>query len=102
MPAYITGKLIVDDWDWYREYRSVTEPLVEKHGGRYLIKGGRSEKLEGNEPLGHALVLIEFPDRDAAERWYRDPGYARMIQLRKDSGVTTELVLVDGITQSPS
>jgi uncharacterized protein (DUF1330 family) len=100
MPAYITGKLIVRDWDWYREYRSVTEPLVEKHGGRYLIKGGRNETLEGDEPPGDALVLIEFPDREAAERWYRDPGYARMIQLRKDSGVVTQLALVDGIPRA--
>lgn len=96
MPAYVIGKLTVNNWDWYREYRSVTEPLVERHGGRYLIKGGDSEKLEGSEPLGHALVLIEFPDRQAAQNWYRDPGYSRMIGLRKTCGVTTELTLVEG------
>ncbi len=97
MPAYIFGKLFVDNWDWYREYRSVTEPLVEKYGGRYLIKGGDSERLEGDEPPAHALVLIEFPGREAALGWYADPGYARMIALRKTSGVTTELLLAEGI-----
>ncbi len=97
MPAYIFGKLIVENWDWYREYRSVTEPLVEKHGGRYLIKGGEAERLEGAEPPGHALVLIEFPDREAAQAWYSDPDYARMIALRKASGVTTDLLLAEGV-----
>lgn len=101
MPAYIYGKLIVDHWDWYREYRSVTEPLVAKYGGTYLIKGGPSDKLEGDEPLGHALVLIEFPDRDAALQWYRDPDYARMIKLRGDNGVITNLVLSDGLPAAP-
>ncbi|MGV3482499.1 MAG: DUF1330 domain-containing protein [Sphingobium sp.] len=96
MPAYIFGKLTVDHWDWYREYRSVTEPLVERHGGRYLVKGGNGQRLEGSEPLGHALVLIEFPDRQAAENWYRDPEYSRMIALRQSSGVATELALIEG------
>lgn len=97
MPAYVIGKLTVKNWDWYREYRSVTEPLVARHGGRYLIKGGASEKLEGDEPVGHALVLIEFPDRQAARSWYRDPGYSRMIELRQKCGIITELTLADGI-----
>lgn len=97
MPAYVIGKLTVDHWDWYREYRSVTELLVAHHGGRYLIKGGASEKLEGDEPLGHAQVLIEFPDRAAALNWYRDPAYSPMIELRKRNGVVTELALIEGI-----
>ncbi|ARS29475.1 DUF1330 domain-containing protein [Sphingomonas sp. KC8] len=97
MPVYVFGKLIVGHWDWYREYRSTTEPLVAQHGGRYLIKGGPSEKLEGDEPVGHAQVLIEFPDREAALNWYRDPAYARMIALRKKSGVITELTMIEGI-----
>jgi uncharacterized protein (DUF1330 family) len=97
MPAYIIGKLIVENWDWYREYRSVTEPLVAQYGGVYLIKGGDGEKLEGDEPLGHATVLIAFPDREAAQGWYRDIAYSRMIQLRHDHGVITQLTLVEGI-----
>jgi len=99
MPAYVIGKLSIDNWDWYREYRSVTEPLVALHGGRYLIRGGASEKLEGSEPLGHAQVLIEFPSREAALNWYRDPAYSRMIELRRKSGVITELTLTDGISR---
>jgi len=97
MPAYIIGKLTVENWNWYREYRSVTEPLVEQYGGRYLIKGGEREKLEGDEPLGHAMVLIEFPDRDAAQSWYRDPAYSNMIRLREAHDVITQLALVEGL-----
>jgi len=96
MAAYIFGTLIVDNWDWYREYKRVTEALVAKHGGRYLVKGGKNEKLEGDQRVADAIVLIEFPDDDAARSWYSDPDYANMIALRKNSGVRTELVLVEG------
>ncbi len=96
MAAYIVGKLAVTHWNWYRAYRQTTEPLVEKHGGRYLIKGGASEHLEGSTEAPDAFVLIEFPDKQSALNWYRDPGYADMIKLRGDSGVETELFIVEG------
>ena len=98
MSVYIIGSLIVKNWDWYLEYRNVTEPVVAKHGGRYLVKGGNPETVEGTVPLADAVVVIEFPDRQSALNWYNDPKYASMIELRHKSGVATELMLVDGIT----
>ncbi|WP_417321009.1 DUF1330 domain-containing protein [Emcibacter sp.] len=97
MSAYIIGSLIVKDWDWYREYRNVTEPLVAKHGGRYLVKGGNPETVEGSAPQAHAVVMIEFPDRQSAMNWYNDPEYVLMIDLRQKSNVLTELMLVDSV-----
>jgi len=97
MSAYIIGSLIVQDWDWYREYRNVTELLVAKYGGRYLAKGGNPEKVEGTSPQAHAVVMIEFPDRQSALDWYNDEEYAPMIALRQKSNVHTELMLVDSI-----
>ena len=96
MAAYVVGKLIARNWDWYREYKSVTEPLVAEHGGRYLVKGGSSELLEGDCPPPNAVVMIEFPDLQAATSWYHDPRYASMIALRRNGGVETELLIVDG------
>jgi uncharacterized protein (DUF1330 family) len=100
MAAYLIGKLIVKDWNWYREYRTVTEALVAEHGGRYLVKGGDCEKLEGTEPAGDATVLIEFPDRKAAQAWYADPRYAAMIELRQKSGVDCNLAILDGWSEN--
>ena len=95
MTAYVVGKLRVRNWDWYKQYRAVTEPLVAKYGGKYIIKGGDPESLEGDG--AHALVVIEFSDRQEARQWYEDSEYAAMIELRKSSGVETDLLLVDGI-----
>jgi uncharacterized protein (DUF1330 family) len=96
MTAYLIGKLIVRNWDWYRQYRSVTEPLVAEYGGRYLVKGGDSAKLEGDAPAGDATVLIAFPDRESVLNWFADPRYAAMKELRREAGVETELLVVDG------
>lgn len=97
MTAYLIGKLVVKDWDWYREYRSVTEPLVAEYGGRYLVKGGEGAKLEGSEVAGDATVMIAFPNRQAILDWYADPRYVPMKNLRRDSGVETNLLVVDGL-----
>ena len=99
MTAYLVGKLVVKNWDWYREYRSVTEPLVAEYGGRYLVKGGDSEKLEGAEPAGDASIVIAFPDRQAIQNWYADPRYAPMIELREKSGVICNLCVLDGLPE---
>ena len=48
MSVYLIGFLRAKDWKWYREYRATSEPLVAKHGGRYLIKGGPLSWLEGD------------------------------------------------------
>lgn len=97
MRAYLFGKLVVQNWDWYKQYRSVAEPLVAKHGGTYLVKGGASEILEGEAPAPDAFVLIEFPSIVEARSFYADPDYAPMIELRRTSGVTCELAIIEGI-----
>ena len=97
MAVYIVGQLRVTNWDWYKEYRSITEPLVARHGGKYVIKGGNPQAVEGAG--ADALVVIEFPSREQARRWYDDPEYTAMIALRNKSGVETQLLLADGFEE---
>ena len=89
------GTLSVKDWDWYREYRSITEPLIAEYGGTYLVKGGEPSALEGDQPCA-AIVVVSFPDRATLQRWYDDERYAPARALRQESGVTTNLWMVDG------
>lgn len=96
MAAYVIGQLRVRDWSWYREYRAIVEPMIARHGGRYLVKGGNPLGMEGEAGAPDALVILEFPSREHAERWYADPAYQPMIELRR-KGCSTELLLVDGL-----
>lgn len=95
MAAYVIGHINITDPSWMEEYRPKTADLVQKYGGRYVVAGGKMDKLEGNAALPSALVVLEFPDATAARAWYNDPEYGKMITLRQ-SGSTGDIVVVEG------
>jgi uncharacterized protein (DUF1330 family) len=97
VPAYVIGWLAAADWKWLREYTPPTARLIAAHGGRYRVRGGNPTRLEGEWELPDALVVLEFPTREAAQAWYGDPEYGPLIRLRR-AHARSELVLVDGIS----
>ena len=96
MPAYLVGGVDVSDPAWVAEYGPKVEALVEKHGGRYLVRGGEMDVVEGTTPAARVMVVIEFPSLENARAWYNDPDYAPLIKLRQ-TGSEAEIVLVDGL-----
>jgi uncharacterized protein (DUF1330 family) len=96
MPAYAIATLQVSDWEWLHEYGPKAAALIAKHGGRYLVRGGEMQRLEGEAELPSALVILEFPSLDAARAFHADPEYAPLIALR-DAHAATEFVLVEGV-----
>lgn len=96
MSAYVIVRLNSSDWSWLREYGQATNELIEKHGGRYLAKGGEMAALEGNEPLPNACTVIEFPDLESARAWYDDPAYQPLKKIR-EGAADAEIILVDGL-----
>jgi uncharacterized protein (DUF1330 family) len=81
MSAYLIANVDVHDPDAYEAYRSQTGAIVERHGGRFIVRGGNVHVLEG-EPNAHRLVIIEFPDLAAARGFYDSPAYQEIIPLR--------------------
>jgi uncharacterized protein (DUF1330 family) len=68
---------------------------VEAAGGRFVVRGGPIEVLEGDwDPL--RVVVMEFADREAARRWYDSPAYREAMPLRQGAS-TTGIVVVDGV-----
>lgn len=98
MAAYVIARVVeVRDTAWRAEYRPKLAPLVEKHGGKFLVRGSATkERLEGKEKLPSTIVVLEFPSMEDARAWYNDPDYAPLIKLRQ-SGSDTEVVLVQGV-----
>ncbi|MCZ7675919.1 MAG: DUF1330 domain-containing protein [Roseovarius sp.] len=94
MPAYIIARIDVTDPEAYVAYASQTVAMAERHGGRFLVKGGAQTRLEGNSPDRH--VVIEFPDRQAALDWYNSDDYARILPIALSSS-ERDIVVVDGI-----
>ncbi len=95
MAAYILAQLDVHDAEGFQLYREKVAPLVERFGGRYLVRGGEITELEGKLSAPR-LVIIEFADRAAAERWYRSSEYQEILPLRLNCANGTA-VIVDGV-----
>jgi uncharacterized protein (DUF1330 family) len=82
MPAYFVCTMTIHDPETYRKYTALTPAIVARHGGRFLTRGDPVTTAEG-EPFAERLVLLEFPDRAAAEAWYRDPAYQDASRFRR-------------------
>jgi uncharacterized protein (DUF1330 family) len=95
MPAYVLVDVDITDADRYDQYRPLAAASVAQHGGRYLVRGGASEVLEGDrEP--HRLVVLEFADADAARAWYHSHEYGDAKATRAGAA-TGSFILVDGV-----
>lgn len=94
MTAYIVAHVGIEDWDAYREYMRHTPRVIERFGGRFIVRGGALETLEGPEETLR-LVVIEFPSAEAARGFYHSAEYAGIKTLRDGAG-TAKFVLVDG------
>jgi uncharacterized protein (DUF1330 family) len=94
MPAYIIGEIEITDPETYKRYTARTPDVIAKHGGRFVVRGGNGEALEGASP--RRVVVIEFPDRATAKRFYESPAYQEILKIRL-SASNGRLFLVDGV-----
>jgi uncharacterized protein (DUF1330 family) len=94
MTAYVFGEIEVTEPALYEEYRRQVMAVVTKYGGRFIVRGGRVETLEGGW-APKRFVALEFPSMEQAQKWYRSPEYAPLIALRKKAS-RGKLILVEG------
>ena len=85
MAAYMIAE-VCKIWDLakFREYNSIVPKTVEKYGGRFLVRGGETETVEG-EWQPQRLVVVEFDDAHALRRWYESSEYQQVRPLRVQS-----------------
>ena len=100
MSAYLIVDVRVQDADAYAEYVRRAPPLIARHGGKYLVRGGTHETLEGAWQPSR-LVVLEFPSAAAARGFLDDPDYAPVKAIRHRVA-TTDLTLVEGAPTAPA
>ncbi|MER7210083.1 DUF1330 domain-containing protein [Streptosporangium sp. NPDC020072] len=82
MTAYVIAKVkATGDEEELAEYRAQVQATLEPYGGRYLVRGGAVEVLEGDPEPGR-IVVLEFPDAETARAWNDSPEYQRIAPLR--------------------
>ena len=95
MAAYAVIDVQATDEDKAARYRELSGPSVEKHGGRFIVRGGATDVLEGTwDP--ERIVVIEFPSSEAARTWYESDEYRQARAVREGAG-TWNMVVVDGV-----
>jgi uncharacterized protein (DUF1330 family) len=95
MPAYLVAEIEITDPAGYEEYRRRVPASIAEHGGRYLVRGGAVETLEGDGP-SRRIVVLEFPDRAEARRWYDSTSYRELRAIRQRCS-RGRVLLVEGV-----
>jgi len=95
MPAYVIVDLTVTDLPTMEEYRKRVPATLAAYGGRFLVRGGAHQTVEGDwKP--NRLVILEFPTMDQAKRWYHSEEYREPLAMRLRAG-HANMVMVEGV-----
>mgnify|MGYP001038764201 CR=1 FL=1 len=95
MPAYVIANVEVTDPGPYEAYKTGAAAAIAQHGGRYLLRGGHSEVVEGSFP-GSRFVVIEFEDRAAANAFVTSSEYTAA-KAHRLGAAAMNMVVVDGV-----
>jgi len=95
MAAYLVVDIDVTNPAQFEEYKKLAPAAIAKYGGRYLIRGGAYEVLEG-EWKPRRLTIVEFDSMEKAKAFYTSPEYK--VAIAKRAGAAKfKALLVQGI-----
>src|SRR5215813_12612897 len=80
---YIAEVFDVTNQDDFNTYAAGVPATIAKYGGRYLVRGGKTESLEGEPPK--RIIVMTFESAEAARRWYNSPEYSAIKPIRQRS-----------------
>jgi uncharacterized protein (DUF1330 family) len=95
MTAYLYGNIEIHDPVLYEQYRAQAPAMIAAHGGRYLVRGGATEVLEGDAKVSRQVIL-EFPDMESLQAFYHSPEYTAAKGIRQKAATGT-LVAIEGM-----
>jgi uncharacterized protein (DUF1330 family) len=93
--AYVIVEIETTDEEEMRRYGELAPPTIAAHGGRYIVRGGALETLEGGWAPQRVAVL-EFESVEQARRWWESEEYREAKAMRQRAG-RTRMILVDGV-----
>jgi uncharacterized protein (DUF1330 family) len=96
MPAYLVAEVEITNRVGFEPYGTAVGATVTQHGGRFVVRGGATELIEGG-PQPKTIVIAEFADAAALKRWYDSPEYQKILPSRLDNS-TGRLFIVEGVS----
>jgi uncharacterized protein (DUF1330 family) len=98
MTAYVISEVEIRDAGAIELYRTVAARSIAQYGGRYLVRGGAAELVEGGPAL-KTLVIVEFASMARAREWYVSVEYAEALEVRQ-TALERRLVFVEGVDRA--
>ena len=95
MTAYVISEVEPRDAALFERYRAMAPATIERYGGRYIVRGGEADLVEGGPPA-KTIIIVEFPSMARAHEWYGSPEYAACLKVRAGA-LTRRLVFVEGV-----
>jgi uncharacterized protein (DUF1330 family) len=96
--AYVIAEVKVLNQEPYEAYRSLTTDTVARHGGQFIVRGGKRDQREGGDEQHNDMwrtVIIEFPSLAAAQGWYDSVEYTKAKEIRLANSIG-RLCIVEG------
>jgi uncharacterized protein (DUF1330 family) len=94
MKAYVIVDVDIKDPVRYEDYKKLTPASLVSYEGKFVVRGGKAETLEGSWKPGR-LVVVEFPSMEKAKAWWSSEGYAPAKAIRQSASVT-QMIVVEG------
>jgi uncharacterized protein (DUF1330 family) len=95
MAAYVIAEVTITDPPGYDAYRQMVPATVAKYGGKFVVRGGQLEMLEGNW-APKRLVVIEFENAERAKQWWASEDYREAKALRQRTA-QTNMIVIEGV-----
>jgi len=95
MAGYLIAEIEVHDTALFEEYRKLVPATIANYGGKYLVRGGVTDTIEGGWAPAR-LVVLEFPSMDQARKWYHSAEYRPLLAMRL-KGAKSKAILVEGV-----
>jgi uncharacterized protein (DUF1330 family) len=95
MPAFVIVEIKVNDPVRYEDYKKMSTEAVSKFGGKFIVRGGKAEKLEGTADP-ERVVILQFDSVERAREWWNSPEYAEAKKLRHETA-ESRMIVVEGL-----
>jgi uncharacterized protein (DUF1330 family) len=93
LSAYLISEVDVRDRAGFEAYRTIAARAIAQYGGRYLVRGGAAEAVEGGPPPKNIIVA---PSMERLREWYASPEYAEALKHRR-TALDRRLIFVEGV-----
>lgn len=94
MKAYVIVEVSITDINKYEEYKKLTPAAIAAYDGRFIIRGGKTEPLEGDWHPDR-IVVLEFPSVEKAHQWWHSDEYSLAKSIRWEAA-HTKMLIVEG------